>query len=52
MNDGGMARLGVVDSCQGVGGATGGGYYLIVFFFFYLCFRLFSAHAISLFLFF
>ena len=26
MNDGGMARLGVVDSCQGVGGATGGGY--------------------------
>ena len=34
MNDGGMARLEVVDSCQGVGGATGGGYYLIVCFFF------------------
>ena len=49
MNDGGMARLEVVDSCQVVGGATGDGYYLIVCFFFYLCFCLFSAHAISLF---
>ena len=33
MNDGGWHRLGVVDSCQGVGGRTGAGYYLIVCFF-------------------
>ena len=37
----------VVDSYQGVDGATGGGYYLIVFF--YLCFYSLVSHVLSLF---